>query len=209
MSKLNAGVFAVIAQAEGELRVSMLSNLAMVRKVDVSVLTDEFGEFCKANADKLEKEARKQEREARKGRVEALVKEFEGITLESEGLPALIERVVTEGGVVAINADLSLTVTVALPKARGTGGGKPAKLQPTGYVDSEGDRIFGALTDWTRDNLSESEQKEAGAFRPNGKFRSGASLAKALVKAEVIVAEAITAEETATFEAAKAAAKAS
>jgi hypothetical protein len=203
-SNKNAGVFAVIAEAEGELRATMLANVATVRKVSVEEFTASFEAYIKENADKLEKEKRKNEREARKVRVEVLVKEGESITLESDNLADFIGRVKAEEGVVSVNEDLSLTVTVSLPKARGTGGGKPAKLQPSGYVDSEGDRIFGALTDWTRDNLSESEQKEAGAFRPNGKFRTGASLAKALVKAEVIVAKAVTAEETATFEASKA-----
>ena len=83
-----------------------------------------------------------------------------------------------------------------LPKARGTGGGKPAKDAPQPYVDSEGDRIVGPLTDWTRDNLSETEQKAKGCFRPNGKFRTGASLAKALIKAEVISASPVPSTES-------------
>lgn len=190
----NTAIFALIAQAEGELRQSMFANLAAVRKVDVSVLTAEFDEFAKANAEKLAKEQRKQEREARKTRVEALVKEGESITLESDNLADFIGRVKAESGVVSVNEDLSLTVTVELPKARGTGGGKPAKDAPQPYVDSEGDRILGPLTDWARANLSETEQHAKGCFRPNGKFRTGASLAKALIKAEVISASPVPSE---------------
>jgi hypothetical protein len=193
-SKTNAAIFAVVAQAEGDLRATMLANLATVRKVSLESLTAEFEEFAKANSKKLEAEVRKQEREARKVRVTALVKEGEGITLESENLADFIGRVKAEQGVVSVNEDLSLTVTVELPKARGTGGGKPAKDAPQPYVDSAGDRICGPLTEWTKENLSETEQKEAGCFRPNGKFRTGASLAKALIKAEVISASPVPSE---------------
>ena len=194
MSKSNTAIFGVLAQAEGALQIAMLGNLATVRKVDVSVLSAEFEEFVKDNAEKLAAEIRKQEREARKGRVTLLIKEGEGITLQSENLADFIGRVKAEAGVVSVNEDLSLTVTVELPKARGTGGGKPAATEPQPYLDSSGDRILGPLTTWTKANLSASEQKDAGCFRPNGKFRTGASLAKALIKAERITASPVPAK---------------
>ena len=198
MSKSNAAIFGVFAQAEGDLRVTMLANLATVRKVTVESVTAEFEKFAKDNAEKLAAEVRKLEREARKARVEVLIKEGEGINLQSENIADFIGRVKAELGVVSVNEDLSLTVLVELPKARGTGGGKPAKTEPQPYVDSEGDRILGPLTDWTRANLSESEQKAEGCFRPNGKFRTGASLAKALIKSERIVASPVPVVETET-----------
>jgi len=197
MSKSNVAIFGVLAQAEGDLRTTMLANLATVRKVTVDSLTAEFDTFLKDNAEKLAAEVRKQEREQRKARVEVLIKEGEGITLQSENLAEFIGRVKAEQGVVSVNEDLSLTVTVELPKARGTGGGKPAANAPQPYVDSAGDRIVGPLTNWTKDNLSEADQKTHGCFRPNGKFRTGASLAKALIKAEVISASPVPAEDTA------------
>lgn len=194
----NAAMFAVIAQAEGELQRSMLANLASVRKVDIEVLTKEFGEFAEANAAKVEKDRKRAEREARMKRVEALVKEGEGITLTSDSLGDFVTRVETEGGLVAINPDLTIRVAVKLPKVHKGGGGKPAKDAPQPYVDSEGERILGPLTTWAKDNFSDEELHEKGAYRPNGKFRTGASLAKALIKAEVISASPVPSDDTDT-----------
>lgn len=207
-SKLNHGVFAVIAQAEGdELRQSMFANLAMVRKVSVETLEAEFTKYVTENAKALERERKRAETEARKVRVEALVKQGEGMTFESEGLAEFITAVEAEGGVVKLTPKLKLAVVVKLPKAGGKSGGKPANWAPQPYRDSEGDRICGPLTNWAKENLSEGDQKEAGCFRPNGKFRTGESLAKALIKAEVITADPVSTEEMAAAKAAHEAAE--
>ena len=212
MSKasINEGIFTLIAQSEegSPLRASMFSNLSALRKVGVEVLEGEFSEFEKENKDKLEKAARAVEREARKARVEILIKEVDGLNLQSEGLGDLITRVEIEGGFVSLNSDLSLKVTLAMPKTHKGGTGKPPAWRPAAFRDMEGDRVYGALTDWAKENLSETDQKAKGCFRPNGKFRSGASLGKALIKSETLIASPVSEEEMATAVKAANAAKA-
>ena len=95
MSKSDS-IFALVAQATGELRASMLNDLSTLRKVSVEVLTAEFEVFAKENEAKLAAAVRKQEREARTSRVNVLIKESEGLTLESENLGAFIQRVIDE-----------------------------------------------------------------------------------------------------------------
>lgn len=204
----NAGIFAVIAQAEGELRQSMFANLSAVRKVPVATLEAEFAVFAEENAKKLAAEIKRQETAARKARVEILAKECEGLTLESEGLGDLITRVNEEGGIVSLTPELTLAVTLEMPKVHKGGTGKPPAWRPAPFRDSAGDRVYGALTDWAKENLSEADQKAKGCFRPNGKFRSGASMGKALIKSGQLVASPVSAEEMAEAVAKAEAAKA-
>lgn len=180
----DASIFALIQQAEGDLRDATIKNLAAIRKVSVEALTHEFEAFQVESAKALERERKRQENAARKSRLEALATEAEGVSLDSDTLGDFVSRVVAEGGVVTINPDLTLGVT--LPKAKrggGTGGGKPAKDAPRPFLDGDGNRVTGAITDWMRDNLTEKQQQDANCFRPNGKLRTGAKLAKALVDA--------------------------
>jgi len=204
----NAAMFGLIAQAEGELRASMFANLSALRSVGVDILEAEFAVFAEANAKKLAAEVKRREKEARKARVEILAKEVEGLTLESEGLGDLITRINAEGGIVALTPELGLAVTLEMPKVHKGGTGKPPAWRPAPYRDSEGDRVYGALTDWAKENLSEADQKAKGCFRPNGKFRSGASLGNALIKSKQLVASPVPAEEMAEAVAKAEAAKA-
>jgi hypothetical protein len=177
----NSAMFAVIAQAEDSAQQNrMLGDLAKVRKVNVEVLKKEFETFTVENEAKIQADAAKAEREA-------LEKEAKGMTVSSDTLGAFIKRVYAAGGSVILNEDLTLGLKLKGGRKGGNGGGgKPAADAPQPYLDSAGDRVLGPLTDWARANLSESEQKAAGCFRPNGKFRTGASLGKALVKANIL-----------------------
>ena len=205
----NAAMFGLIAQAgDIALRASMFANLAALRSVAPSVLEAEFAIFAEENAKKLASEVKQRENTARKARVDILAKECEGLTLDSEDLGDLISRVNEEGGVVALTPDLELVVTLEMPKAHKGGTGKPPAWRPAAFRDSAGDRVFGALTDWAKNNLSEAEQKASGCFRPNGKFRSGASMGAALVKSGDLVVSAVSAEEMAEARAKAEAAKA-
>jgi hypothetical protein len=191
MSKQNDGVFALLDKADGETRVAFLANLSAIRKVSVETLEAEFGKWREDNAAKLEKLRKAEEREALKLRLEALSTEAEGMTLDSEGLADFISRVEAETGMVRVRPDMTLEVTLPTVRKGGTGGGKPAADAPQPYLDSEGDRILGPLTVWAKANLTEAEQTAAGCFRPNGKFRTGTALGKALIKAEILTASPV------------------
>lgn len=194
----NESIFSLIGRAEGDLRTSMISNLAAVRRITVEALEAEFTTFQKDNAVKLEKERKKQEREDLKVRLTALNTEAEGMALDSEGLGDFVGRVIADGGVVSLTPELGLTVTLPTVRKGGTGGGKPAKDAPRPYVIVEtGERLVGAVTDFVDANFDEAEQKKLGLFRPNGIRRAGQALVKPLVAAKVLENSPIPTEEVA------------
>ena len=205
----NAAMFGLIAQAgDIALRASMFANLAALRSVAPSVLEAEFAIFAEENAKKLASEVKQRETIARRARVDILAKECEGLTLESAGLGDLISRVNEEGGIVALTPSLNLMVTLEMPKVHKGGTGKPPAWRPAAFRDSAGDRVYGALTDWARDNLTETERQSKGCYRPNGKFRSGASMGTVLVNSGDLVVSTVPAAEMAEARAKAEAAKA-
>lgn len=197
-SSANASIFAIIDQAEDTLRERMLGDLAAVRKVPVSALEEDFKTFRAKNADKLARNKKKAERKALEARLKALSEQIKGLSLtgrlivgeiqpdRSGSLASFVARIVADKGVVTINPDLSLSVSLPQLRKSGTGGGKPAANAVRPWTDQAGRRIVGPLTTWLDSNFSKEEQAELGVFRPNGKRRSGADLAKYLVRAGVL-----------------------
>lgn len=178
----------IAAQDTPEARTTAIANLASLRKVSVEALTAEFDAYAAKNAANLEKARRK-------AAIEALNSEAGSMTLDSENLADFVGRVVAEKGSVTLNPDL--TLSVSLPTARrGGGGGKPKADQPRPYVDAEGNRILGAVTDWLDANYTEEEQQEAGLFRPNGKRRAGQNLVEYAVRAGFLVRSPIPTEDS-------------
>jgi len=154
------------------------------------------GETCDAEA--IAKIAEEQREATRKGReamaakaertrrnvaLEALKGEVSSLTLdEPVTVLEVAAKVTAAGGSLTIDGEGTFGVTgLRSRKGGNNGGGRIGQNDPSGYLDSEGDRILGPLTTWAKDNFTNEELKEMGAFAPqSGKFRTGVKLAKAL-----------------------------
>lgn len=187
-------VFTLLATlSTEEQRRNALEPFAEVHETTVDALMEEFASYQEKHAEKLAAAQRRQERELLKARVGKLAEQANEVdTEDSDALFDFVNRVeAIEGASVRLtvaDGTLAVTVDAKLPTGGGNrGGGKPAADAPQPYVDeATGSRILGPLTTWAREKLSESQLQDFGAYRPNGKLRTGKQLARALEKAGVI-----------------------
>lgn len=129
-----------------------------------------------ANAVKLANARKREALKALEGEVSALAVEF------APEILAVFAKVTAAGGSVTVDGEGNFAVSGLKARTGGNnGGGRIGKDDPSGYLDSEGNRILGPLTTWAKANFSEQELQDMGCYTPqSGKFRTGTKLAKAL-----------------------------
>jgi len=181
VAKEDKVIFGLVAQSTNDaMRTAMLTNIAELRVVSLESIQAKFKAFDEENVAATAKARRK-------AALERLNGEAGSMTLQSDNLGDFIARVVKAKGSVTLNPDLSLSVDLPKASGGGTGGGRVSNDHPQPYVDCEGTRVLGPITFWLDANVTEDDQEDIeGAFRPNGKRRSGDTLAKALVKAGIL-----------------------
>jgi len=154
----------------------------------INTLVEAGREKAKAKIAKAEKKRKAKALEAAQNalRTEAETFQFSLSDTQTETLGVLASKAKVLGATLTVDVD-GETVTLSVsglkaPRGGNNGGGKPAKNQPRPFVSLDsGERIVGSLTDWARENLSESELGEAKHDK-NDKLRGGKVLETFLVK---------------------------
>lgn len=146
--------------------VATLANLPNRENVDGDGIPQPYGSDAiraliakgREGAEKaLEREKAKRERAAVAAKQNALRSEIEAVDI-SEGIDAeeigpLAERATELGAVIAlvVDGDIVGLSLHGIKKAKGNkGGGKPAADQPREFLDFQGNRVVGSLTDWAK-----------------------------------------------------------
>lgn len=122
---------------------------------DVENQKEKRAAAIKRKAEEAEKKARNEAIEAVTVRVQA----FDATEDSYEDLETLFDEVLELKGLITVdgfNDGLpTFTVHGLTRKTGGNKKGRPSKTTPTDFTDTEGNRVFGAITDWARANLSE------------------------------------------------------
>lgn len=177
-----------IALAEPSKQEELLKLLAGFHVGGAAVGLDDlkklFAERKETAQKRAESAAKRIEREKLNAVLVAKQSEADKFAIAADGLAdfvASVEAAKGEVGLTVKDGKVAVTVLgiVATPaKGGNNGGGRPKKDEPQPYVDSNGDRVTGPLTDWARNNLSEVDLENAP--KVGGKLASGARLVKYL-----------------------------
>lgn len=178
-----------IALAPVEARDDLISTMSRLPGWSEGKIREALRDREKTAKKKAERARKKAEREARKARFQALQKAVDNLDFSvSEEVEDFIDSVESEGGIVLLtrneSGDFALEIQGLKVRKGGTGGGRKAKDEPSGYVDSSGAQILGDLTAFARDNFTKEKLVDCGAWRPQAdKLKAGKALAKALMQA--------------------------
>jgi hypothetical protein len=182
-----------IALAEPSRQETLLQAFAAVEVGGKPIGLEELKKLFNERAENAKKRAanaaKRAERESLNARLTELQKEGAALSFDFSALTDFVGKVAAAKGEVGLTLkDGKVTMEVfgvASTASATNGGGRPKKDAPQPFVDSNGERVTGPLTDWARANISQAELDAAP--KVGGKLASGAKLVEYLKKLNYIV----------------------